>query len=68
MGWVVYVARMGERRAAYKVVVEKDEGKRPLGRPKLRWEDSIKIELDQIEWAAGTVLVWLRMGNIGGLL
>jgi hypothetical protein len=59
---------MGERRAAYKVVVEKDEGKRPLGRPKLRWEDSIKIELDQIEWAAGTVLVWLRMGNIGGLL
>ena len=62
------MARMGERRAAYKVVVEKDEGKRPLERPKLRWEDSIKIELDQIEWAAGTGLVWLRMGNIGGLV
>jgi hypothetical protein len=36
---------MGERRGAYRVLVEKPEGKRPLGRPRLRWEDNIKTDL-----------------------
>ena len=40
----VYVARMGERRDVYRVVVEKPEGKRPLGRPRRRWEDNIKLD------------------------
>jgi hypothetical protein len=35
----------GERRGVYKVMVEKPEGKRPLGRPRLRWEDNIKMDL-----------------------
>ena len=38
-----HVARMGERRRVYKVLVEKPERKRPLGRPRRRWEDNIKM-------------------------
>ena len=41
MGWAVHVARMGERRGVYRVLGGKPEGKRPLGRPRPRWEDSI---------------------------
>jgi len=44
----VHVARMGERRGVYKVFVGKPEGKRPLGRPRLRWEDNIKIALQEM--------------------
>jgi hypothetical protein len=36
---------MGERRGAYRVLVEKSEGRRPLGRPRRRWEDNIKVDL-----------------------
>jgi len=39
-----HVARMGERRDVYSVLVEKREGKRPLGRPRSRWEDNIKMD------------------------
>ena len=45
MGWAGHVARMGERKGVYRVLVGKIEGKRPLGRPRRRWEDNIKIEL-----------------------
>ena len=44
MRWVGQVARMVERRGVYRVVVGKPERKRPLGRPRRRWEDNIKIE------------------------
>jgi len=44
MMWAEHVARMGERRDVYRVVVEKPEGKRPLGRPRRRWEDNIKLD------------------------
>ena len=44
----MHVARMGERRGVYKVFVGKPEGKRPLGRPRLRWEDNIKIALQEM--------------------
>jgi hypothetical protein len=39
---------MGERRGVYRVLVEKPEGKRPLGRPKLKWEDNIKMDLQEV--------------------
>jgi hypothetical protein len=40
----------GERRGAYRVLVEKPEGRRPLGRPKRRWKDNIKVDLREVEW------------------
>jgi len=42
MRWVGHVARMGERRGVYRVLVGKPEGKRPFGRPRRRWEDNIR--------------------------
>ena len=43
-----HVARMGERRGAYRILVGKPEGKRPLGRPRRRWEDNIKMNLQEV--------------------
>jgi hypothetical protein len=48
MGWAGHVALMGERRVIYRVVVGKPEGKRPLGRPRHRWEDNIKKDLQEV--------------------
>jgi hypothetical protein len=48
MRWAGHVARMGERRSVYGVLVGKTEGKRPLGRPRRRWEDNIKIGLQEV--------------------
>jgi hypothetical protein len=45
MRWAVHVARIGEKRNAYRILVEKPEGKRPLGRPRRRWVDNIKMDL-----------------------
>jgi hypothetical protein len=45
---IVRVARMGERRGVYRVLVGKPESKRPLGRPRRRWEDNIKMDLREI--------------------
>ena len=47
--WVGHVARLGERRGVYRVLVGKPEGKRQLGRPKLTWEDNIKMDLQAVE-------------------
>jgi hypothetical protein len=48
MRWVGHVARMGEVRGAYKILVGRPEGRRPLGRPRSRWEDNIKMDLREI--------------------
>jgi len=45
MRWAGHVARMGERKSVYRILVEKLEGKRLLGRPRRRWEDNIKKDL-----------------------
>jgi hypothetical protein len=50
MRWAGYVARMGETRNAYRILVGKREGKRLLGRPRRRWVDNIKIDLIEIGW------------------
>jgi hypothetical protein len=50
MRWVGHVARMGEGRKAYRVLMEKPEGKRPLERPMSRWEEGIGMELRQTIW------------------
>jgi len=48
MRWIGHVVRMGERRGVYRVLVGKPEGKRPLGRPRRRWEDNIKMDLQEV--------------------
>jgi hypothetical protein len=48
MRWAVHVARMGEKRNVYRLLVGKLEGKRPLGRPRRRWIDNIKVDLLEI--------------------
>jgi hypothetical protein len=50
MRWVEHVARMGEKRNAYRLLVGKPERKRPLGRPRRRWVDNIKMDLLVIGW------------------
>jgi hypothetical protein len=48
MSWTGHVARIGEKRKVYKVLMRKPEGKRPLGRPRRRWEDGIRMDLGEI--------------------
>ena len=48
MRWEGNVARMGERKGVYRVLVGKPEGKRPLRRPRRRWEDNIKMDLQEM--------------------
>jgi len=48
MRWAGHVARIGDRRGVYRVLMGKPEGKRPLGRPWLRWEDNIKMHLQEV--------------------
>jgi hypothetical protein len=64
MRWAGHVARM-EKSNAYRILVGKPEGKRPLGTPTRRWVDSIKTDLDGVLW---TLLIWFRIGTSVGLL
>jgi len=48
MKWAGHVARMWEKRGIYRVLVGKPEGKRPLGRPRHKWEDNIKMDLHEV--------------------
>jgi hypothetical protein len=68
MRWPGHVARVGERRGAYRVLVGRRDRKRPLGKPRRRREDSIKIDLQEFGWEAWSALHWLRIGTVGGRL
>jgi hypothetical protein len=63
-----HVVCMGERRGAYRVLVGSPEGKRPLGRTRLRWDDNMKMYLKEVRCKAWTGLIWLRIGKGGELL
>jgi len=54
MRWTGHVARIWERRGAYRALVGTPEEKRPLGRPRRRREDNIKMDHQEVGWAAGT--------------
>jgi hypothetical protein len=68
MRWVGHVARMGEGRGVYSVLVGRPEGKRPLVRPERRWEDNIKWNFGVEESMGRTGFSWLRIGSSGGLV
>jgi hypothetical protein len=58
-----HVARMGEGKGAYRIFVGKPEGRRPLGRPRRRWEDNIRMDLREV--GVWTGWRWLRIGTGG---
>ena len=60
MRWAGHVARMGEDRGVHRVLVGKPEGKRPLGRPRRRWEDNIKLDLQEVGGGRGD---WMELGQ-----
>jgi hypothetical protein len=61
MRWAEHVACMGEGRKLYKVLVEKSEGRRPLERPRRRWEDGIRMDLRIIGWGGG--VEWIHVAE-----
>jgi len=67
MRWAGHVARMETSRSVYRVLVEKSEGKRPIGRRRHRWKDNIKIDLQEVG-CGGLNWIWLRIGTGGGHL
>jgi hypothetical protein len=68
MRWAGHVARMGEGRNVYRVLMGKPEGKRPLGRPRRRWMNSFRIDAREIRLGVWSGFIWLRIGTGGGLL
>ena len=64
--WAVHLARMEEGKSAFKTLSGKPTGRRPLGRPRRRWEDSIKMDLKEIVLIRGIGLIRLRVGIIEG--
>jgi hypothetical protein len=52
MRWERHVARMDEMKGVYRALVGKTEGKRPLGRPRRRWENNLKMDLQEVGWGA----------------
>jgi hypothetical protein len=68
MIWAGLLARIGEKRNVYRLLVGKPEGKRPLGRPRCRSINSIKMDLSEIDGVLWTGLVWLRIDTGGELL
>ena len=59
---------MGERRGVYRVLVGKPEGKKQLGRPRRRWEDNIKMDLQEWVMRVWNGSSWLSIGTRGGHL
>jgi hypothetical protein len=58
--WAGHVARIGERRGIYRVLVRNPEGKRPLGRPRRKWEDNIKMDLEEVGCG---VMDWIELAQ-----
>jgi hypothetical protein len=58
MRWAGHVARMGEKRNAYRLLVGNPEGKKPLGRPRRRWVDNVRMDLGEMEWGD---VVWIGL-------
>ena len=56
--WAGHVARRGEWRGVHRVLVGKSEGKRPLGRPRRRWEDNIKMDRQEVVWGCAD---WMKL-------
>jgi hypothetical protein len=50
MRWAGHVVRIGEKRNVYRLLVRKPEGKRPLGRPRRRWVDNVRMDLEEVGW------------------
>jgi hypothetical protein len=75
MKWVGHVARMGEVRGAYNILVGRPEERRPLGRPRRRWEDNIKMirmeigfgDVDWIHWAQDRDRWWALVNTVMNL-
>jgi hypothetical protein len=61
MRWAGHVARMGEGRNVYRILVGKPEGKRSLERPRRRWEDGVKMDLREIGWGGG--VEWIHLAQ-----
>ena len=68
MRWAEHVAGMGKRRGAYRVLVGKPDGRRPLERPRRRWEDNINMGLREMVRGSWTGSILLRIGSCGVLL
>jgi hypothetical protein len=60
MRWAGHVACMGEERSVYRVLMGKSEGSRPLGRPRHRWEDGIRMDLREIDWESAK---WIKLAQ-----
>jgi hypothetical protein len=60
MGWAGHVACMGARRDVYRILVGRPEGRRPLGRPRDRWEDNSKMDLQEVGWGA---MDWIQLAQ-----
>jgi len=57
MGWAGHAARMGERRGVNRVLVRKPEGRRLFGRTRHRWEDNIKIYIEEVKWEMNWIVL-----------
>jgi hypothetical protein len=57
--WAGHVARMGEKRGAYRILVGRPEGRPPLGRPRRRWKDNIKMDLQEVGWG----IDWIELAQ-----
>ena len=68
MRWAGHVACIGERRGIFQVLVGKPEGKRPLGRHRHRWEDNIKMDLQEVGCGGRDLIELAQIGRVGGPL
>jgi hypothetical protein len=66
--WTEHVSHLGDRRGACRVFWGKPEGNISLGKPRVRWEDNMKMGLQEMGLGTWTGFIWLRIRTVGGLL